>query len=111
MEKLIKQDKIYLEYNISLNLLAKKLDTNRSTLSEVINEKSGKTFNLYINQYRIEEASRLLKDPKLDYLTIEGIAQETGFKSRSSFYTAFVNEKGITPSNFRKQESTSVLAE
>ena len=111
LEKLIKQDKIYLEYNISLNLLAKKLDTNRSTLSEVINEKSGKTFNLYINQYRIEEASRLLKDPKLDYLTIEGIAQETGFKSRSSFYTAFVNEKGITPSNFRKQESTSVLAE
>ena len=42
LEKLIKQDKIYLEYNISLNLLAKKLDTNRSTLSEVINEKSGK---------------------------------------------------------------------
>ncbi|MCW3787209.1 helix-turn-helix domain-containing protein [Plebeiibacterium sediminum] len=111
LEKLIKQDKIYLNQDLTLNLLATKLDTNRSTLSEIINEKSGKTFNLFINQYRIEEASRLLKDPKSDYLTIEGIAQETGFKSRSSFYTAFVNEKGITPSNFRKQVNTGVLIE
>ncbi len=108
LELLIKNDKIYLKQDITLSSLAKKLNTNRSTLSEIINEKSGKTFNQFINQYRIEEAARLLKDTKMMHLTIEGIAQETGFKSRSSFYTAFISEKGITPSSYRKQENKGV---
>lgn len=96
------QEKLYVDPELNLNVLAQRLQTNRTTLSELINSQSGKSFNNFVNCYRIKEACRLLKSPKKRYLSIEGIGLETGFKSRSTFYTAFVSEMKVTPAKYRQ---------
>ena len=110
LQELMSQQKVFLDPDLTLMSLSQQLKTNRSTLSEVINEKSGKSFNQYINQFRIEVSTQLLQNKAKDHLSIEGIALEVGFKSRSSFYTAFVNSYGDTPSNYRKRFADKVEA-
>jgi len=73
----------------------------RKQISQVINENLNDNFYNYINRYRIEESKRLLENIKFDRFSIEGIAKQSGFNSRSSFYAAFKNETGITPSQFQ----------
>lgn len=53
-------------------------------------------------QLRVDHAKQLLKEGKTDDLTIQGIAQKSGFSTRSSFYNAFKTVTGITPTEYLK---------
>lgn len=69
-------------------------------LSQVINERYKCNFNMLLNRYRIREACRKIEaDPK-HLLTIEALANEVGFKSRSTFTTAFKHFTGLTPTEY-----------
>jgi AraC-like DNA-binding protein len=105
LERLVKVQKIYKDPDLNLIALAEMLGTNRTTLSELINFRSGKSFIRFINHYRIQEACLLLKSAEKSHLSIEGIGQETGFKNRSTFYNAFVSEIGTTPAKYRKKST------
>jgi len=89
------------DHDLTLEKLAKKLKTNRSYLSESINGHFGVNFNQWLNQVRIHEAKKMLVDEKYTHYSIEGISQEVGFSSISSFNSAFKKETGLTPSVFR----------
>ena len=52
-----------------------------------------------VNQYRIEEACRLIESNS--HYNLEAIAYEVGFNSKSTFYATFKKIKGTTPSRFR----------
>ena len=58
-------------------------------------------FKSYINEYRVDEAKRLLDEDKYLVRTIDAIAGETGFTNRSSFYRVFKRSQGISPSDYR----------
>nr|WP_321358794.1 AraC family transcriptional regulator [uncultured Draconibacterium sp.] len=105
LQRIFIADKLYLKPDLTLTSLAKLLNTNRSTLSEIINIKSGKTFTHFVNEYRVKEACILLSDPQKNYLSIEGIGLEVGFNSRSAFYVAFAHEIEQSPASFRKTHS------
>jgi len=98
----IEKDKIFLDPNLSLVLFAKMLGTNTKYLSTTINTKFHKNFSNFINTYRVAESIRLLSSSKINTHTLESIALESGFKSRSVFITAFKKETNLTPSQFRK---------
>lgn len=95
----------YKNPEITLKSLSESLSVSTQILSMSINQKSGKNFNNYVNNYRIMEASRLFKDKEYDNLTIAAIAFEVGFNSISSFNTAFKKQTGQTPQEFRKMFS------
>ncbi|NOU46183.1 MAG: tetratricopeptide repeat protein [Bacteroidales bacterium] len=97
---LMEIEKIYLENDLSLAELSHKLNTNTTYLSKVINMVTHQNFCNYLNHYRIDEACRLLSEPQNHHLTIEGIAQMVGFKSKSAFNNAFKKNMHITPSEF-----------
>ena len=60
-----------------------------------------KNFNMLLAEHRIREACRLIQNiMEYGHLTIEGIAQEVGYKSRSSFSNAFKRVTGLSPSAF-----------
>jgi AraC-like DNA-binding protein len=59
-------------------------------------------FNQWLNHVRIHEAKKMFVDEKFAHYSIEGISQEVGFSSISSFNMAFKKETGLTPSVFRK---------
>jgi len=104
---LMETKKIFKEENISLHSLASMISISPHVLSQVINEKMDKNFSDYINSYRIEEAKRLLLDPKSERLSILYIGYEVGFKSKSAFYQAFKKFTGMTPMQYRKNSTPS----
>ena len=56
----------------------------------------------YINGYRVKEAKHLLKLKTYNKYSIEGIARNVGFNSKSSFNNAFKRFTGLTPSQYKK---------
>lgn len=99
----IETDKNFCRSDLSLEFIAKKLNTNRVYLSRAINDKNIR-FNDLINRYRVHEVIRILNDntnPQVNY-TLSGLAKEVGFNSDSVFIEAFKKQTGLTPSQFRK---------
>ncbi len=102
LNKLIKEEKIFKTPKLSIDSLAKQLNTNRTYLSEIINEVYDSNFNQFINAMRVIEARKMLIDPEFEICTIEAIAGEVGFSSKSVFHKSFKQFTGISPSFFRK---------
>jgi len=96
------KEHVFLNENLSIDELAKKIDSNKTYISYTINKNFKMNFSSYVNQYRVKKARILLSSPKYKNYTIETIAQESGFKSITVFNKAFKKFTGLTPSNFIK---------
>lgn len=93
--------------DFSLAKMAEMVGCNAKYLSQVINDEFGCNFNMFINKYRISEAARRLNDTgEWSRLTIEGIANSVGFRSRSTFVSMFKQFTGTTPSEYRRRGNT-----
>ncbi len=97
---LMEAEKPYLDSELKLPDLAEKLNSSIHRVSYLINKKLKVNFYEFINTYRIKEAKEKLGKPEYQHLTISGIAQETGFKSKASFYKFFRKEFGMTPTEY-----------
>ena len=86
LERLMQNDQVYKNSLFTREKMAELLGTNRTYLSQTINEQTGLTFTHYMNKYRIEEARRILADPQ-DDTPIKAIAADLGFSSVTTFYT------------------------
>ena len=93
--------KIYTNPDLTLSILAKELSIRPQLLSQFINDNLNKSFTLFINEYRIDEAKRLLK--KSTQFKIDAVGFESGFNSSSTFYSSFKKITGKTPSNYQKE--------
>lgn len=109
VKDLIENARVYRDGTLTLEKLAEMLSTNRSYLSRVINEKTGYNFNKYINSYRIAEAVEILSDKSTADRQMKEIGCGLGFNSPSTFYKAFSDETGMSPSSFRRKILSSDL--
>ncbi len=101
IEAIINNEKLFKNPNLTLTILAQKINIRPQLLSQLLNNNLNKSFPKYINEYRIEEAKQLLKaSPNLK---IEIIAEQCGFNSNSTFYAAFKKITGTTPSKYIKE--------
>lgn len=98
----MKQEKPYLNAQLSLPDLASELKIPSHHLSRVINERLNLNFFDFINQYRVEEVKTKIANPKFDNLSLLGIAFESGFNSKSAFNRIFKKMTGSTPSAYKK---------
>lgn len=102
LEKLtvFEENKDFLQDDLTLDELARKIGSNRTDVSKVITEyKDG--FNVYIYKLRIDYiVEKLENDPKLRTENIESIALKAGFKNRKTFTNAFKNDRDIVFSEF-----------
>ncbi|MEO6285706.1 MAG: AraC family transcriptional regulator [Dyadobacter sp.] len=103
--QLMNVEKPYLDFEISLIRLASQFDTSPHLLSYIINNGFGENFFQFINRYRVEEAKRLILDPKMNHLNLVGIAYEAGFNSKTVFNTTFKKTTGQTPTEFKKNHN------
>lgn len=99
----IQEKEPYLDSNLSLRSLAEQIDIHPNQLSWLLNENIGKNFNEFINQYRLETFKLIAQNPENANLTIEGLAYDSGFNSKTVFNTYFKKETGLTPKQFLKQ--------
>ncbi|WP_394175978.1 helix-turn-helix domain-containing protein [Thalassotalea litorea] len=102
IETAMLQTKAYMDPDITLDKLADELKTPARDLSMLINRHFGVNFYEFVNKYRIEEAKKMLIDPKESKTTITDIYLAVGFNSKSVFYTFFKKFEGMTPSKYRQ---------
>ncbi|WP_046757860.1 helix-turn-helix domain-containing protein [Kordia jejudonensis] len=97
------EKELYLRQDCTLGYVAKKVKTNTSYLSNVINTYKEKSFKSYLSELRINAALVKLKnDDKLRSYTIKAIAEEFGFKRSETFSRAFKAQTGMYPSYYIK---------
>jgi len=109
LENIMLTKKLFLNPELKITDVANEVSLPRRQISRAVNEKLHDNFYNFVNRYRIGEAKRLLEDVKFNQFSIEGIANQSGFNSRSSFYTAFKNETGVTPNQFREKVFSSSM--
>lgn len=97
---IIVEKELFLDPNFTLEIAAKELQVTKHLLSQYINENLGKSFSNLIKEYRIEKAKQLLQTES--NFTIEGLGYDSGFSSKSTFFTAFKKITGFTPAEYQK---------
>ncbi|MEL7119898.1 MAG: helix-turn-helix domain-containing protein [Bacteroidota bacterium] len=106
---IIEREQLYKKSKITLAALAQKIDTNPKYLSQSINAHLGISFADFINQYRVEEAKKLLQDVENKNLTLEAIGLQAGFNSKTTFFRAFKKFTNQTPNQFLKSRKSKDL--
>jgi AraC-like DNA-binding protein len=102
LQHYMRDEKPFLDPELSLTTLAKALGLNRNQLSQLINAGIGENFYDFINKYRVEEVKRLMTDPQKHNYNLLGMALEAGFKSKSTFNLIFKRFTGLTPTEYKK---------
>jgi AraC-like DNA-binding protein len=105
LENYMISKRAYQNPQITINDIATELDIPRHYITQVLSERLQKNFFTWINDYRIADAKRKLRDKKSANLTILAIAYDSGFNSKSSFNSIFKKYTGQTPSEFSKVQS------
>ncbi len=100
----ISANKPFLDPELSLRDLAKQIDIHPNQLSWILNQGIGKNYNEFINQFRIEAFKSIAREHESRRLTIEGMAYESGFNSKTVFNTCFKRETGLTPTQYLRQQ-------
>jgi AraC-like DNA-binding protein len=105
LEKLIRfveEKKPYLDRDLSIQNLSEMTEIPRHHITQVLNEKHGKNFFTFINEYRVREVISKFGIPKNNNFTILAIAYDSGFNSKTTFNSIFKSQTGMTPSEYRE---------
>ncbi len=105
LQKLVKQQRLFLNSEFSLKELAAQSGHTRHTVSQALNDGCGLRFSEFINELRVAEARRRIitasARPNFSMLALD-----VGFSSRTTFYTAFRRHLGLTPSELWQQQES-----
>lgn len=104
LEILMLKDRVFTDTTLTRDKLAERMNTNRTYLSNVVNERTGEPFNVYLNRYRINYALQLIEEKGVEY-PMKAIMVESGFHSAATFYKAFKDIVGMTPAKYKEQLS------
>jgi AraC-like DNA-binding protein len=103
IRKQIVNEKLFTNSKLNLRTLAKMLFLNEKELSRLINQHSNSNFHQFINQLRVEEFKLLMNSPKAQQFSVIGLAKESGFNSKSTFYNAFKTIEGMSPKEYENR--------
>lgn len=90
--------------NVTLDTLSETFHLSKPYLSKYIREKAGMTFQEVVRKERMKKARALLRETDQ---TIETVAAEVGYENVEHFNRLFKKNYGITPVQYRRQETNS----
>ncbi len=100
LDRLFTERELHKNPNLKLSDVADALAVSPHYLSQYLNDNLGQHFPAFVNAYRVKAAEEMLR--KNHQFTLEAIGYKCGFKSNSSFYTAFKKIKEMTPAQYKK---------
>jgi AraC-like DNA-binding protein len=101
LDALVDSEKPYLENELTLDDLARRLSIAPHQLSQLLSVGVRQTFYDFINGRRVAEVQRCLRDPAYRDQAILDLALASGFSSKATFNAAFKKHSGTTPSAYR----------
>jgi YesN/AraC family two-component response regulator len=107
LRRLMEYEKLYINADISLQTLADKMAISPHKLSHLLNEKFNRSFFNFINNYRIEEAKRILQSSRGSEQKISTVAFAVGFNTMAAFYNAFKKHTGTIPTRYKEEARRS----
>ncbi len=112
LKELMDKEKLFLDPKINIQQLAEKLSSNRTYLSQAINNQLNSNFPHFINEYRIIEAIKLITSGYTANHTQDALAKQSGFANRTVFISAFKKYTGVLPSffiaNYKKENAKNM---
>ena len=104
VNEVLRNEQPFLKQDFSLKTLAELCQMSTHHLSQILNEQMQMSFFELVNEYRISEAKKRLSaegsSPKMEQL-----AYDLGYKSKSTFYTAFRRSTGTTPTQYSRNST------
>ncbi len=94
-------EKHFRNSRLTLEELARHMEVSKHQISQVLNTHQGINFSSYIRKFRVEKVKQAIQSN--ERYTLQAIGEECGFKAKSSFYTAFKKETGMTPLQYKKK--------
>ena len=99
----IEQEKPFLQVGFTLHDLSQELNIPYIRVINCFKKELNTSFPAYRKKLRIAHAISLMRAGAHLTISIDGIAERAGFKSKSIFYTAFKEEHGMTPTEWMKK--------
>lgn len=103
LKKTVKENGYYLDPELSMPSLAEKLKMPVHELSRILNVAIKKSFNDFINEYRVKEVILKMQDAAYNHLTLLGIAFDSGFNSKTTFHRIFKQTTGKSPAEYKTE--------
>lgn len=100
LEQLLVKERVWMNPHLTLSGLAMQVGTNRTYLSNYLNNTLNTTFYDYINNFRLQAALEQMRDPSSTATMIE-IAESSGFNSLSTFRRVFSKSMGCSFAEYR----------
>lgn len=94
------KDKIFINPDLKLKAAADKIGVSEKILSEYLLNEYGMNFKDFINTLRVNEFKALLQMSRSKNYSLLGLAEDSGFKSKATFYRVFKNKEGMTPNQY-----------
>lgn len=102
LEVLMRQEQIFLNPDLNLELLSRYLGISEKRCSYLLRKGTGLNFNQYVNHFRVEAFKERIRQGRHKDYTLTSIAYDCGFSSKSTFNRVFKQHSGMTPSEFVK---------
>ncbi len=103
LKKVVQANLYYQDPELSLSSLADKLELTTHELSRIINTAFKKSFNDFINEYRVRDVASKMQDPAYSRITLLGMAFDAGFNSKATFIRAFKQLTGKNPAEYKRE--------
>lgn len=105
---LLESEKLYLETDLTVERLAKRLHLPTRSLSAAINQQEGINVSQYVNAFRLRHAAQLLAETSL---SVTKLVEQSGFLTRSNFYREFQRAYGCSPAAYRAAQAPQSLVQ
>ena len=102
LKRCMETDRLFLNPALNLDAVAQHTGLPHKTISSVLNQHVHKSFNEFVNEYRINAFTEKMQQPGTENLTIAGIAFDCGFNSQATFQRTFKQVTGMSPTEYRK---------
>jgi len=102
---LFNNHKLYMNSQLTIMDVVQEMGSNRTSISTIINQHCGQNFCSFVNNYRLAELERVVREnPKHSY---DVLAESCGFGSVNSLKRSVINKTGLSISEWKKQVLTT----
>ncbi|GAB3162720.1 helix-turn-helix domain-containing protein [Telluribacter humicola] len=106
LKEAMQVDHLYLNPELTVDKVGKHIQLPAKTISFVLNQHLKKSFNTFVNEYRVAAVIKQLSNSGSEQFTIAGIAFSCGFNSQATFQRTFRQLTGMSPTEYLSRQAS-----